>query len=79
MSFVRNYGIGQSIYEKCHHKITYGTHDFNAPLPPPYYREIWDHKNAATESIQKAISNFDWPQAFRSKNANENCRLLTDT
>ena len=79
MSFIRNYGIEQSIYEKCHHNITYGTLDFNVPLPPPYYREIWDYKNADTESIQKAISNFDWPKAFRNKNANESCKLLTDT
>ena len=70
VSFVRNYGIEQSIYEKRHHNITYGTLDFNVPLPPPYYREIWDYKNAGTESIQKAISNFDWPKAFRNKNAN---------
>ena len=79
VSFIRNYGIEQSIYEKCHHNITYGTLDFNVPLPPPYYREIWDYKNADTESIQKAISNFDWPKAFRNKNANESCKLLTDT
>ena len=69
VSFIRNYGIEQSIYEKCHHNITYGTLDFNAPLPPPYYREIWDYKNADTESIQKTISNFDWPKLFRNKNA----------
>ena len=79
MSFIRNYGTEQSIYEKCRHSITYRTLDFNVPLPPPYYREIWDYKNADTESIQKAISNFDWPKAFRNKNANESCKLLTDT
>ena len=78
VSFIRNYGIKQSIYEKCHH-ITYGTLDFNVPLPPTYYREIWDYKNTDTDSIQKAISNFDWSKAFRNKNTNENCKLLTDT
>ena len=70
VSFIRSYGMGQSIYEKCHHNIAYGTLDFNVPVAPPYYREIWDYKNADTESIQKAISNFDWPKAFRNKNAN---------
>ena len=79
VSFIRNYGIEQSIYEKCHHNITYDTHDFNVPLPLPYYREIWDYKNADTESIQKAISNFDWSKAFRDKNVNESCKLLTDS
>ena len=52
MSFIRNYGIKQSIYQKCNRSITYGTLDFNIPLPLPYYREIWDYKNADTESIQ---------------------------
>ena len=75
MSFIRNYGIEQFIFEKCHHNIKDGNLDFNVPLPPPYYREIWDCKNADTESIQKAISNF----RNRNKNGNENCKLLTDT
>ena len=79
MSYVRNYGIELSIYEKCHLNITYGNLDFNVLLSPPYYREIWDYKNADTESIQKTISNFDWPKAFRNKNENESCKLLTDT
>ena len=33
---LRNYGIKQTIFEKYHHNITYGTFDFNVPLPPPY-------------------------------------------
>ena len=41
------------------------------------YFYIWDYKNAGTESIQKAISNFRWPKAFRNKNAKENCNILT--
>ena len=79
MSFVRNHGIEQSIYEKCHRNITYGTLDFYVPLSSLYYRDIWYYKNADTESIQKAISNFDWPKAFRNKNANESCKLMMDT
>ena len=79
VNFIRNYGIERSIYEKCHHNITFDTLDFNVPLPPPCYREIWDYKNTGTEGIQKAISNFDWSKAFRNKNPNENCKLLMDT
>ena len=44
VSFIRNYGIEQSISEKCHHNIAHGTLDFDAPLPLTYYREIWDYK-----------------------------------
>ena len=58
---------------------TYGTLQLNVLLPPPYYRKIWYYKKAVNESIQKAILNFDWFKAFRNKNANENCKLLTDT
>ena len=31
--FIRNYGIAQSIYEKCHYNIIYGTLDFNVLQP----------------------------------------------
>ena len=55
------------------------TLDFNSPLRPPYYIEIWYYKNVDTESIQKAISNFDCSKVFRNKNANENYKLLTNT
>ena len=49
-SFTRNYGIEQSAYEKCHHNITYDILDYNVPLPPPYYIEIFQYNNADTES-----------------------------
>ena len=42
VGFIRNYGVKQFIYEKCHRNIIYGTLEFNVSLPPPYYREIWD-------------------------------------
>ena len=53
--------------------------NFNVPLPPPYYREIWDYKHANTENIQKAISMFDWHKAFKNKNTNEMARIPTNT
>ena len=79
MNITRNCGIEKTIHEKCHHDIIYGTLNFNVPLPPPYYREIWDYKHANTENIQKAISMFDWQKAFENKNTNEMTRILTDT
>ena len=59
--------------------IVCGTLTFNVPLPPPYYREIWDFKHANTENIQKVISMFDWHKAFKNKNTNKMTRILTDT
>ena len=54
--------------EQCHHNITNGTLDFSVLLPPPYYREIWDYKNASVDSIQEAISIFSCPKALTNKN-----------
>ena len=51
MSFKINYGIVQSIFEKCHSNIIYRTLDVNVLLLPLYYREILDYKNVDTESI----------------------------
>ena len=79
MSFITYYGIEPAILEECHHSITYDTPDVNVPLRPPYFREIWDYKNAYSESTQKMISNFDWSKAYRNKDANQNSKLFTDT
>ena len=79
LNITKNCGIEKTIHEKCHHDIIYGTLNLNVPLPPPYYREIWDYKHANTENIQKDISMFDWQKAFKNKNTNEMTRILTDT
>ena len=55
LNITRNCGIEKKSHEKCHCDIIYVTLDFNVPLPPPYYREIWDYTHASTENIQKAI------------------------
>ena len=78
-SFVKNCRSELSIYEKCHHNIIYGTLNFDIPLPPPYYRNVWNYKHENTESIQRAISTFDWSKTFLHRNANEKGKILTDT
>ena len=59
-SFVKTCRNKLSIYEKCYHNIIYGTLNFDIPLPPPYYRDVWHYKHANTECIQKTISTFYW-------------------
>ena len=46
------------------------------PLPPPYFREIWDFENVNIEFILKSISNFDWKRAFCNQNCNEKCKYF---
>ena len=36
-------GVEQTIYNKCCHNTIYGSLNLNIPLPPPYYREVWDY------------------------------------
>ena len=63
-NFVKNCGSELSIYEKCHHNIIYGTLNFDIPLAPPSYRDIWEYKQGNIESIQIAISTFYWYKTF---------------
>ena len=67
LDITTNCGIVNTINEKCHHDIIYGTFNLNVPLRPPYYREVCDYKHANTENIQKAISMFDSHKAFKNK------------
>ena len=79
VNLAKNCGIEQSLYEKCHHNIIYGTLNFNIPLLPLYFTEIWDFKSANIEGIQKSINNFDWARAFQNQICNEQCRILSET
>ena len=52
ISFVKNFENEPPIYEKYHHNtIIYGTLNFDATLPLPYYGDVWDYKHTNTESI----------------------------
>ena len=57
--------VEQSIYDKCHHNFIYGKLNFDIPLPPPYYRKLWDYKKANIEGIKRAVSIFDWALTFK--------------
>ena len=76
--FVKNCGSELSNYDKYHYNIIYKTFNFDVPLLQSYYRDVWDYKRANTESIQKAISMFDWSKAFRHLHTNGKCELLTN-
>ena len=64
-------GVEQTIYDKCHHDIIYGSTNFNLPLPPPYYREVWDYKYTDPICIKRAISLVNWNHFFSNTTADE--------
>ena len=68
--------VEQTIYNKCHHNIIYGSLNRNIPLPPPYYREVWDYKDTDPECIRRAISLVNWNDVFSNKTADEKVKSL---
>ena len=56
---ISKYGADVSIFDKCHHNITFGKVNICVPLPPVYICEAWNHTQANVENIKYAISNFN--------------------
>ena len=77
-SFISASGVELSLYEKFHHNLIYGKINFNAPLPPPYIREVWDYKNAKVENIQQSVSGNDWNFIFQGKPVNQKVNIFNE-
>ena len=71
-------GVEMSLFEKCHNDIVYDKTDFKISIPPPYMREVWDYKNATTESIQLSVSSIDWDFLFRGKYIEKKVDILNE-
>ena len=41
LNLVTELGVHFSLYENCHHQITYVMFNLNVIYPPPYQREVW--------------------------------------
>ena len=54
--------------------IVSGSLNLNIPLPPTYYRELWDYRNTDPICIQRAILLVNWNDAFSKKTADEKVR-----
>ena len=46
--------------------------------PPSNMREVWDYKNASTESKQLSVSGIDWNFLFRGKSINKKVDILNE-
>ena len=59
-NLVTDFRVDPALYKTCHHNVIFRKIIFNIPLPPPFYRDIWDYKSANVAMIQKAIIDCDW-------------------
>ena len=52
-------GVHPSLHPNCHHQIVFAKFNLQIYYPPPYPREIWHYKQANTELIRRAITDFN--------------------
>ena len=42
-NLVTDFGADVILHKTCHHNLIFGKINFNIPLHPPFYRDIWDY------------------------------------
>ena len=72
-------GDHPSIHPNCHHQTVFGKFNLQIFYPPPYPREIWYYKQANTELIRRAITDFNWNRDFLNTNVNEKISVFSNT
>ena len=72
-------GVHPSLHPNCHHQIVFAKFNLQIYYPPPYPREIWHYKQANTELIRRAITDFNWDRAFPNTNVNEKVSIFSNT
>ena len=77
-NLINSSGVEMSLFEKRHHNIVYGKIDFKISIPPPYMREVWNYKNASTESLQRSVSSIDSDFLFRGKSIRKKFDILNE-
>ena len=51
--------VHPSLHPNCHHQIVFAKFNLMISYPPPYSREVWHYREANTDLIRRAISNFN--------------------
>ena len=67
------------IFDKCHHNNIYGKTDIRVPLPPKYFREVWDYSKADVQNFKKSIKEFNCGKNLESLSINSKVDLLNET
>ena len=62
-----------------HHQIVFAKFNFQLYYPPPYPQEICHYKQANTELIRRAVTEFNWDRAFLNTNVNEKVSVFSST
>ena len=62
-------GAHPSLHLNCHRQS----------YPPPYSREVWHYREANTDLIRRAISNFNWEKAFYNTNVSKKVSIFNET
>ena len=57
-------GVHPSLHPNCHHQIVFAKFNLMISYPPPYSREVWHYREANTDLIRRAISNFIWGKSL---------------
>ena len=61
---ISNYGVDVSIFDKCHHNITFGKVNIRVLRHPVCIRGVWNYSQANIDNIKYAISNFNRSKAL---------------
>ena len=72
-------GVHPSLHPNCHHQIVFAKFNLMISYPPPYSREVWHYREANTDLIRRAISNFNWEKAFYNTNATKKVSIFNKT
>ena len=72
-------GVHPPLHVNCHHQLVSAKFNLQIYYPPPYPREMWHYKQANSELIRRAISNFNWDRAFLNTNVTEKVSIFTST
>ena len=72
-------GVHPSLHSKCHHQIVFAKFKLMISYPPLYSREVWHYREANTDIIRRAVSNFNWEKIFYNTNVSKKVSIFSET
>ena len=75
-NFLVKSGVHPSQHPNCYHQIVFAKLNVQIYYSPPCRREIWHYKQANTELIRRAITDFNWDRAFLNTNVKEKVSIF---